>query len=375
MTAKLPSYLGRLFRSPHKIRWGALLIASLCTPVVSLAGDAAFRISAPNKAQLAAADLAADGRMVVAWKNADAGQSRIQIVRNGREVGRLELQDGLVQGVRWTRDGEKLVASVSGENGPKTRLYRVGPMGQLIQQWSSHQVAETYDTLVVNQDGTAWMGVRVTKDAALLDVGPIGEGRANRTLKLDADEVGRSSDFLVEEYSYGFFLESRSEPLGIGILWGARLWIGTAGQALAEVEPPQGCLQVQMATSTDDGLWLQCYRGMDAKLSHSWSFFPIKGSKASQQPVTEEVFRAPYFLADGTVIDLFRREGRAEVYALKTAAGGLSHLGTIPVSREVRISFAGSALLEETNDANEHRVVPIRDQVAALRERAAGSKP
>lgn len=356
----------------------AILVALLFAASVGAGpGADGLRLVPPGNAQLTAADVGANGDLLVAWKATDAGWSEVQVRRDDRERHSWSFHGELVQGARWIDGGTTFLVSVVGPDGGEHRVYRVTPAGTLQIEWSSAKLESTFDTIVVSRDGTRWLGARFSTDSARSALGRVGEDEADRTWNLTAETAGPASELAAEQYSHGLLLEGTRDPDDVALLWGARLWISRGdGGDLAQLRPPADCKEIQSAISTRAGLWVQCYRGMDSEPSHAWLLYPDHSATSEDvhAPSVTTTFRNPTFLLDGTVLDLHRFEGRVDVYEPRASAPGIARLGTLSIPQNARVSVDESALRIETGDSGEYRVIPLQPRIASLRQ-AGGEEP
>lgn len=363
-----------------KRRHARFLAAMLALTVVSAplaaGAQAPSRVAAREGMQLTAAEVGQRGPTLLAWKDASEGWSEVQVFDERGTSRSLVLRGELVQDARWI-DGRRFLVALVGESGPESRIYRSTPGGEASLEWSSSGLEKTYDAVTVDQAGAHWLGVSFGADRATATVGRVGSEAPEVKWVLDAPADDRPSDLEVENYSYGFFREGTPASMDVGILWGARLWLSAStekgGRELLPVERRDDCRQVQAATSTTRGLWVQCYRGIEAEPSHLWLLYPSPGGDMDAPEPLVARFRSPTFLRDGTVVDLVRFEGRAEVYEPSSSGAGLVHLGTLPIAEEGTVGISAATLVEavEAGGVAEYRLDSLLDRVAALR--AAGS--
>jgi hypothetical protein len=333
-------------------------------------------LTAPSAdALLTAADLGADGRSLVTWKSFEPRSSTVVAKDPGGERHEWNLPGVLVQDAHWTLAGFSFSVSLIGEDGPEDRIYRIDGSGDLVETWSSRDLEADHGNVMLSQDGSRWMASTLDAESAHVTVGVVGKHEAApaTTWTLTAEDVGAPEPFDLEMFSYAFFTGSEaagSGNPGIGILWGGRLWVTSPTGELMRVAPPSGdCVRLQAVHAVDRGLWLQCYRGLEAKPAQVWAYYSTPfTAKSLAEPALLEVFRSPHFLADGTVVDVLRREGRAEVYDSVAAAGDdrrPTHLGTMPIPTS-RLLFAGDLLLEDTGSET-YLTHPLRAEIASLR--------
>lgn len=356
-----------------------MIVAAAWTLTASSSATGAWRLSPPGDGQLAGADLSRDGWALVAWKATEAQWSRVEVFENGSRRSSWDFEERLVKDARWVEPGKRMLLYSVRSDGvegsqhgdPEALLYSIDSEGGLHLDWSSAALGRKYSSITPSQDGRFWLGTDFGVASAEVLLGRVGETEPLWTWQLTGDRLGRPTALDADQFSYAFFLEGSGDPPEIGILWGARLWLARSGSNhLVRAEPSEGCDEIYVATSTRAGIWVDCFRGIDTERPHSWALFP-QGWDATasrlEPSLVEQFYGTPEFLADGTVLDRFSREGRAEVYRPTAAATELEHQGTLALPTEARIFVGGDALLVEDVESTEvFRVLSLSEEIEAL---------
>jgi hypothetical protein len=214
----------------------------------------------------------------------------------------------------------------------------------------------TYDSVALNRDGSRWLAAGFEVEAARVALGSTGSAEPLWTRTITAEEVGRPSLLAAEEFSSATFLEG--PPGGAAILWGGRLWLLAAdGTGLERVRGPQGCRDVQAVWTTENGLWFECYHGLDAEPGVTWTFL----SAASDKRLVTSALSSPRFLDDGRVIELHREEP-VTVSVVEEDESGAPVLRS-KVQLDLRsakgVQLAGEHLLLRLGSSERYRSLPI----------------
>lgn len=334
-----------------------------------------MRVAYPGEAQFSGADIPEHGPAVVAWRSTDQKWSKVTILRDGETVREWSFQDLLVKSVRWIDVGERFLTGSVGANGPIDHLYSIEKDGTLALEWSTAALERDGVSIAYSADGSYWLSSQFSETSAKLSFGTVGDTKPLWEWDLAAEEYGKASPLAAEQFSYAVFLERPDEPTSIGVLWGSRLWLARPGSDhLVRIVPPRGCDDLPRAFSTSLGLWARCYDedGGTPGVSR-WAFYAggFDSEVAERRPAFVEQFRSPRFRPDGTILDVYKREGVAGVYELNRDHTGLTYLGNLDFPTEARVRDAGDSLLVEVSRfTDDYRVLPLKREVATLRQAA-----
>lgn len=354
---------------------GAAITLFVAVPASAASTHQEERVSYPGEGQLSSADYREGAPALLAWRSTDKKWSKLELRENGAVQAEWGFPGELVKDARWIEPGKTLLTFTLRLSGSEDRLYRIDSAGELQLEWSSRDLESSFQSIGYSRDGMYWLGSRFEKNEAYVALGRVGNDSPISEWRLDAATYGEPTELDLQEFSYSIFVEhSSSTPPDVGILWGARLWVGRpSSEHLVRVELPGSCLNVSGATSTNRGLWVDCYRGMEAKRSHGYILYRdgfTEGAEKLTADLVEE-FNDPTFRQDGTVLDLDIHAGRIDVYEVGRGTPSVSYLGALSVPAHTRPRPAGDVLLVALSDiADEYRVLPLEREIATLHQAA-----
>lgn len=367
-------------RQHHIGQWITTLVLSLLVWVlpawvgVAEAQELGVRVAHGGDAQFSGGDLSATGDGLVAWRSTDQGWSKVQLLKAGTVVADWEFSDLLVKDVRWMEAGKSiLVRGIESDGGAADRLYDLDSGSELTLRWNSRSIRVPGDATGYTDDGRYWFRSRFETEQALVSLGRVGEEEVLWTWRLDAGQYGAPTAFAAEQYSSTTPLPTHGK-LSVAILWGGRLWLGQAfDEELVPVRPAEGCVEIREVAAVAIGFWSDCGREFDPTKpappgvpSTTWAFYPSSAAEGSTEirPASTTEFRSPIFQADGTVLDVYRQGGRAEIFDGLRAETSLPRVAGFPLPGRARIFKAGDALLVEVADSSDDfRVLSLGPQL------------
>lgn len=347
-----------------------LLASPLCADVAT-----PDRLVPPGGAHFTGAWIPEDGPALVAWESTETGRSGLLLYEDGERSREWVFDDLLIKDARWLVSGETLRLGVVVAPGrSETRIYALRD-GELRLLGSTAALEREWDRVSLSADCRRWVAARFGSDVVDVAAGDLGDETPTWTWRLAAEDTGPASSGAIEELSRAAFVTQPGGGSTVALLWNGHLWLADVESSRrTALRPPGDCDSVQNFTVVEDGLWAQCFRGVGKEPPGLWGYYPAMVPGSDERPAarTLAAFRKPWFRSDGTVIDVDRRLGEAEVHTIVPGAAQPAHLGTLELpERGARYIPAGDALLQAIAGTEQLRVVTVGRKITELQESAA----